>query len=72
MDGIPETLIHEKTGLLVAPGDIDAWAQHMIWALTNLELMQSWAKAGKNYVTDKFSMANNTKELVRVINQLLN
>ncbi len=70
VDGIPETLIHEKTGLLVAPGDVDAWAQHMIWALTNLELMQSWAKAGKNYVADKFSMANNTKELVNIINKI--
>ncbi len=70
VDGIPETLIHEKTGLLVAPGDVDAWAQHMIWALTNLELMQSWAKAGKNYVADKFSMASNTKELVNIINKI--
>ncbi len=68
VDGIPETLIHQETGLLVAAGDINEWAQNIIWALTNLEVMKSWAKAGKTYVSDKFSMANNTKELVNIIN----
>lgn len=68
IDGIPETLIHQETGLLVAAGDIGAWAQNIIWALANLEVMKSWAKAGKTYVSDKFSMSHNTKELVNIIN----
>ncbi len=68
VDGIPETLIHQETGLLVVAGDISPWAQNIIWALSNLEEMKSWAKAGKIYVLDKFSMANNTKELVNIIN----
>lgn len=68
VDGIPETLIHEQTGLLVAPGDVNAWAQNMIWALANIDVIRSWAKVGKNYVVKKFSMANNTKDLVRIIN----
>ncbi len=68
IDGIPETLIHQETGLLVAAGDIGAWAQNIIWALANLEVMKSWAKAGKTYVRDKFSMAKNTKELLDIIN----
>lgn len=68
VDGIPETLIHQETGLLVAAGDINAWAQNIIWALANKEVMKSWAKAGKIYVLNKFSMANNTKELVNIIN----
>ncbi len=68
IDGIPETLIHQETGLLVAAGDVGAWAQNVIWALANKEVMKSWAKAGKIYVLDKFSMANNTKELVNIIN----
>ncbi len=72
VDGIPETLIHQKTGLLVPPGHVDAWAQNMIWALTNLKMMQSWAKVGKNYVANKFSMTNNTKELVNIINKISN
>jgi glycosyltransferase involved in cell wall biosynthesis len=70
IDGIPETLIHQKTGLLVRSGDVGAWAQHMIWALNNLEVMQSWAKSGKDYVANKFSMATNIKELVNIINKI--
>ncbi len=68
VDGIPETLMHQKTGLLVAAGDVSAWAQNIIWAIANKEVMKSWAKAGKTYVSDKFSMAKNTKELVDIIN----
>lgn len=67
IDGIPETLIHQKTGLLVPAGDVSAWAQNMIWALANLERMKSWSKAGKDYVVDRFSMANNTKKLLSII-----
>jgi glycosyltransferase involved in cell wall biosynthesis len=71
VDGIPETLIHQETALLVPTGDVDAWAKNMIWALSNLEVMRSWAKAGKNYVIKKFSMANNTKELVSIVNKIV-
>jgi glycosyltransferase involved in cell wall biosynthesis len=71
IDGIPETLIHKETGLLVPAGDVDAWAQNMIWALSNLEVMRSWAQAGKNYVINKFSVANNTKELVSIVNKIV-
>lgn len=70
IDGIPETLIHQETGLLVPVGEVVAWSQNIIWALSHLELMRSWAKDGKNYVVNKFSMANNTNELVRIINKI--
>jgi glycosyltransferase involved in cell wall biosynthesis len=71
VDGIPETLIHQESGLLVPVGDIDAWAQNMIWAMANLEVMKSWATAGKSNVSDRFSMTNNTEELVGIIKKLL-
>ncbi len=68
IDGIPETLIHQETGLLVAAGDVSSWAQNIIWALTNIEVMKSRAKSGKTYASDKFSKSKNTKELVDIIN----
>ena len=67
VDGIPETLIHEKTGLLVQPGNSDAWAQQIIWALTHLSQMQEWAREGSLFVKNKFSMASNTQELLKII-----
>lgn len=68
IDGIPETLIHQKTGLLVKPGSVDEWAQNIIWALSNMAQMQTWAKCGKAYVEDKFSLEKNAKELIEIIN----
>ena len=67
VDGIPETLIHEKTGLLVRPGNSDAWAHQIIWALTHLPQMQEWAKQGSLFVKNKFSMASNTQQLLKII-----
>lgn len=67
IDGVPETLIHEKTGLLVPAGNVDAWAENLIWALNNLEVMRSWAGAGKCYVSKKFSMEKNTQNLLEII-----
>lgn len=65
--GIPETLIHEKTGLLVEAGNSDAWARQIIWALTHLTQMQKWAKQGSSFVKNKFSMASNTQQLLKII-----
>ena len=67
VDGIPETLIHEKTGLLVQAGNSDAWAHQIIWALTYLPQMQEWAKEGSLFVKNKFSMASNTQGLLKII-----
>ncbi len=67
VDGIPETLINEKTGLLVQAGNSDAWARQIIWALTHLPQMQEWAKQGSLFVKNKFSMTANTQHLLKII-----
>lgn len=67
VDGIPETLVHEKTGLLVQAGNSVEWSQKIIWALNHLPRMQAWAKQGHLFVVDKFSMAKNTQELIKLI-----
>lgn len=68
IDGIPETLIDKQTGLLVAPGDVDAWASQIIWALNHLDDMKTLAKNGKTFVREKFSMDKNTQKLIQIIN----
>lgn len=68
IDGIPETLIDGQTGLLVPPGDVNAWAFQIIWALNHLDDMKALAKNGKNFVREKFSMDKNTQSLIQVIN----
>ena len=68
--GVPETIIHQKTGLLVRAGDADEWAKNILWALDNLSEVKKWAEVGKGYVYEKFSMATNTKELLKIISNV--
>ena len=57
--GIPETMQH----LLVSPGDIDAWAQALAWALGHRDEMRAHAAAGRADVRQRF-------ELNHVLDQL--
>lgn len=67
VDGIPETLLHHETGLLVEPGNIEAWVQSIIWALNNLDTMKKWAKNGSVFVQGKFSRDANTNALIKIL-----
>lgn len=65
--GIPETITHEESGLLVAAENIDAWAQAIVWALDHPETMRSWAQQGKVRNRERFGIASNTRQLVSEI-----
>ncbi len=67
VDGIPETLVHKKTGLLVEPGNVKEWINHIAWALQNLDEMKIWAAQGSIYVKEKFSMESNTQQLLKIL-----
>jgi glycosyltransferase involved in cell wall biosynthesis len=67
VDGIPETLVHQKTGLLVEPGNVKEWINHITWALQNLDEMKIWAAQGSIYVKEKFSMETNTQQLLKIL-----
>ena len=66
VDGIPETILHQKTGLLVSPGVVDEWASAILWALYNPVLTKELAVAGKHYVAEKFSIEKNTQALLKL------
>jgi glycosyltransferase involved in cell wall biosynthesis len=65
--GIPETLLDQKTGLLVQPGDIEQWAEAIVWMLSNPGAGKAMAKEGKQYVQNKFSLEANTTGLLDLI-----
>ena len=65
--GIPETLVDQKTGLLVQPGDAGLWADAIIWMLSNPGIGKTMAKEGKQYVQNKFSLEANTTGLLELI-----
>jgi glycosyltransferase involved in cell wall biosynthesis len=64
--GIPETITHQVTGLLVAPGDVPGWATAMTHALTEPELMRTWGQRGCADVRQRFSVQSNTTALLRL------
>ena len=66
VDGIPETILHQKTGLLVKPSVVDEWAAAILWALYNPILTKELAVAGKHYVAEKFSIEKNTQALLKL------
>jgi glycosyltransferase involved in cell wall biosynthesis len=62
--GIPETVEDRRTGLLVAPGDVEAWTQALAWALGHREDMRTMAAAGRADVRRRFELASVLDELV--------
>ena len=65
--GIPETMRDRIDGLLVEPGNSQAWADAIIWALDNLAVMREWALVGRAENRVRFSVENNTDRLISFI-----
>lgn len=54
--GIPEAVIHEKTGLLVQPGDIGALAQSIRALLHNPEQIRAMGAAGRAHYEENYTV----------------
>jgi glycosyltransferase involved in cell wall biosynthesis len=67
VDGIPETINADQTGLLVSPGNIDAWVEAIGWALEYRERMAEMAAEGRRQVSEKFSIDANIARFLTLI-----
>jgi len=56
VDGTPEVVIHEETGLMVPPGDPSAMAEAICRLLRDPELARQLGEAGRKYVISEFSL----------------
>lgn len=65
--GIPETITHLKTGVLIAAGDIEAWTEGLAWALSKPEAMRAMAAAGRDDVVARFSVDSNVRRFLELI-----
>ena len=61
--GIPEAVVHGKTGLLAPEKDIEQLAKNLICLLEDTELRQQFARAGQAHVAKKFDLKKNTRQL---------
>ena len=62
--GIPETMSHGETGILVAPGDSAAWAAAIDQALSQPAMMRAWAQAGRDDVRSRFAPERNLRQIL--------
>jgi glycosyltransferase involved in cell wall biosynthesis len=67
--GIPETIVHEQTGLMVEAGNVAQWAKAILWMLDHQLEAKQFARAGKRQVLEKFSLEANTAQLLRLIGE---
>jgi len=53
--GVPEMVVHDETGLLSAPGDVDALGEHLLQLLQNPDLARRMGESGKRHAFRKFA-----------------
>lgn len=54
--GMPETVRHEETGLLVPPGDARALARAILRLLRDREQARAWGRAGRRLMLERFTL----------------
>ncbi|MEH2315879.1 MAG: glycosyltransferase family 1 protein [Nostoc sp.] len=69
--GLQFTVVHEETGLLAAPQDVDAFASAIDRILLNPEWRDELGKAGRKRVESKFSWDGVATQLSELYTQLL-
>ncbi len=65
--GIPDVIIHEKSGLLVNEHDVDGMAKNMLRFLEDKTLAKEMGKYGKENILANFSMTKHIETLNKII-----
>lgn len=65
--GIPETIVHQKTGLIAKAGHVQQWADAIVWTLNHSDEANQFAKAGREFVFAKFSLESNITQFIELI-----
>jgi len=67
--GIPETISHEETGILVEPNNMGELASAILNTLENLDLAKQRSQKGREFVINRFSLASNISRLQELIEE---
>jgi len=71
VNAIPEAVLHERTGLLVPPGDVRALAQAIVTVLKNPDRAQAMGRAGRRRVETSFTLDHLACRTERLYDRLL-
>lgn len=69
--GIPEAVLHGRTGLLSTPGDIESLAGNLSILLNNRNMMHDYGAMGREYVVENFNIKKQTENLESIYDNLL-
>lgn len=71
LGGIPEAVIHGKTGLLASEKDTPQLAKYLLRLLNDADLRQKFALAGQAHVAAKFDLQKNTRQLETIYDRVI-
>lgn len=64
--GVPELVVHGRTGLLAAPGDADAFAAAIALLLGDRALGEQMGRAGRRRVEEEFTVERTVKAIAQL------
>jgi glycosyltransferase involved in cell wall biosynthesis len=65
--GIPETIVHQKTGLIVKAGHVQQWVDAIVWTLDHSDKAKQLTRVGREFVYAKFSLESNITQFIELI-----
>jgi glycosyltransferase involved in cell wall biosynthesis len=71
VDGVPELVTHQQTGLLSPPGDPARLAENMIWLLDNPEEAQRMRQCARSRVVPTFGAERMVNQIEALYERLL-
>jgi glycosyltransferase involved in cell wall biosynthesis len=71
VDGVPELVTHQQTGLLSPPGDPVRLAENMVWLLEHPEEAQRMKQRARNRVVPAFSAERMVEQIEALYERLL-
>lgn len=69
--GIPEIVIHKKTGILVPPRDSEALANSIMFLIDNPKICSKYGKNGQKFVHDNFTWEKISKKFEKAFLETL-
>ena len=69
VNGIPELIQHERTGLLATPGDLDSLTTQLRRLILDPKLRRTLARAAQTKVLADFDLPRNVAQLSRTFTQ---
>jgi glycosyltransferase involved in cell wall biosynthesis len=70
LGGMTELVVHRERGLLVKPGEPDALADAMQWAVTNQNSMKEMGRNARQYALDNYSPEKHYHSLMDIYSQV--